>query len=739
MSRFPTKRFSLLAGLLGLSLVAWAQDPDAPQQGRLELDPLVVVASRSPRPLSEVAAQVSVIDAQDIRQNLVENLDDLLRYEPGLDVETAGTRFGATGINIRGIGGNRVYIEQDGIPLRDRFVVGAFSDGGRALAETDRIKRVEVLHGPASSMYGSNALGGVVIIHTWDPADLLSQGQDGTQADVRSGYQSVNDSRVLSGVAALGRGRHGLMVAYTDRDGHQMDHQATGEIPDDPQNWHSRDGMLRYTYDTEAGNLLRITAMAQERNTATQINSQLGFGTRFRTTTELRSQDEDKNQRFALDYEFHWAGWEQGVARLFKTAYDTRQLTLETRGAARIPVALERLFDYQQNHDGAEINLFRTFGRGAGQHRLGLGLEWLQTDTRELRDGLQTNLASGATTAVILGESLPVRDFPVSRSRELGFFIQDEITLGGGRWQWVPALRWDDYQLDPRPDAIWLADFPDTAVVAVSQNRFTPRLGVLFHANEAWTLYGQYARGFRAPPFEDANIGLDIPLFGFRAIPNPDLKSETSDGFEIGTRRMAGDSRFSLAFFYTDYDEFIETRALIGVDPATGDLLFQSRNIDQARIYGLDLRFDQDLGQWSRTLDGWLLHLAAYWSRGDNRESDQPLNSIAPAQLVTGLSWLSPAAVWDVKVTSTLSARKQGSDVDQTAGERFATAGWGILDFTAGWQAAPWLELRAGVFNLGDKTYWRWLDVANFAPDNPVIPLLSRPGRNVSVNARITF
>ena len=83
---------------------------------RVELDPLVVVAGKTPRPMSEVAAQVTVIDVDDIRQGMAEDLDSILKYEPGLEIETAGTRFGATAINIRGVGGNRVAIEIDGIP-----------------------------------------------------------------------------------------------------------------------------------------------------------------------------------------------------------------------------------------------------------------------------------------------------------------------------------------------------------------------------------------------------------------------------------------------------------------------------------------------------------------------------------------------------------------------------------------------------------------------------------------------
>jgi hemoglobin/transferrin/lactoferrin receptor protein len=262
---------------------------------------------------------------------------------------------------------------------------------------------------------------------------------------------------------------------------------------------------------------------------------------------------------------------------------------------------------------------------------------------------------------------------------------------------------------------------------------------VLFNLSETWNLYGQYSRGFRAPPFEDANLGLNIPLFGFRAIPNPDLKSETSQGFEFGIRRFTASSKFSLALFHTDFDNFIESRVLIGRDPDTGDLIFQSRNIDEARIRGVDLRFDQELSLWNDALDGWVLNLAALWSEGENRQSGEPLNSISPPQAVLGVSWYSPGEAWDLAVTGTFTSRKKTGDIDETDGERFETPSWVQLDLSAGWRPLDWIEVRAGIFNLFDETYWRWLDVSNMEADDPMIPLLSRPGRNFSLTARLAF
>ena len=739
-SALPRCLFLACFAVLGtLSSALAAPAAESPGEDRLELDPIVVVASKTQRALSAVAAQVTVIDAADIENNMAEDLDGLLRYEPGLELESSGTRFGATSINLRGIGGNRVEIQQDGLTVRDRFVVGSFADSGRALVETDRIKRVEVLYGPASALYGSNALGGVVAITTWDPADLLARTAGTYWLGLRGGYQGADDSWVTSAVAAAGEDSHGLLFAGAYRSGHQLENQAPAGTAQDPQDWNSQDFMLRYTYETAAGNTLRLTAMGQDTDIETGMFSQLGYGARFRTTTTLEGSDHDSNEQYAMDYNFAWGGWEQGELQVYYTRYETGQFTSEERRNAAVPVALEREFFYDQDHGGLNFNLFRQAHWGNSLHRIGLGLQWLQTETSEMRDGLQTNLVTGSSSNVILGENFPVRDFPNSRSREFGLFAQDEISLAGGRWELIPAVRWDHYDLDPRPDAVWLEDFPDTGVVSVTESGITPRLGVVFHAGDEWSLYAQYAHGFRAPPFEDANIGLDLPLFGYRAIPNPDLRSETSNGFELGARRISTDSRFSLAAFDTEYDDFIESRAPLGIDAETGDLLFQSRNIGQARIYGLDLRFELDLRRWSDTLNGWMLTAAAYWARGENGESDQALNSIAPPQAVIGAVWLSPGADWQLGATTTLTAAKNSDDIDATGFAHFATPSWITFDLTAAWRPSPLLELRAGVFNIGDETYWRWLDVARLNANDPMIPLLSRPGRNYSVSVRFTY
>jgi hemoglobin/transferrin/lactoferrin receptor protein len=662
-----------------------------------------------------------------------------LRYEPGLEVERSGTRFGATGVNIRGIGGNRVAIEIDGIPVRDQFAIGAYSNAGRLPVEPERIRRIEVLHGPASVMYGSKALGGVLAIDTWDPADLTDRSDRPLSGSVGSAYQGMDDSWAASGVAAWAGGAHGLLAAATARGGHELDNQAPPGTPEDAQGWSSDDYLFRYTWDAADGSRLRLTASRWERNAETDLKSLLGQPPRFRSTTALRGDDHDVARRLSLDYVFSALGWENGTLRLFRTGQDTEQLSYEERATAAMPVTIDRQFRYEQDQIGLRAWAFREAKLGSNTHRIGLGADWLNNEINELRDGLQTRIEDGSTTKLILGETLPVRDFPNSETNEFGVWLQDEIAFADGRWQLTPALRWDAYRLDPQTDAVWVADNPATPIVDIEESRLTPRLGLLYRPGGRWSLYAQYAEGFRAPPFQDANIGFDLPLFGYRAIPNPNLESETSQAIEFGLRQAGRYHRFAVTLFHSDYDDFIESRVLIGRDPLTGDLLFQSRNIARARIRGVDLRFDQDLGAWSGRLQGWSLRLAGYWARGNNRETGEPLNSIAPPQAVLGLAWTSPDGTWDLGIAGTFTADKDLDDIDETGQARFVTPGWTTVDLTAGWRPLDRLELRAGLFNLLDERYWRWLDVANLATDDPVIPLLARPGRSLSLSARFEF
>ena len=308
--------------------------------------------------------------------------------------------------------------------------------------------------------------------------------------------------------------------------------------------------------------------------------------------------------------------------------------------------------------------------------------------------------------------------------------------LGGG-WTLVPALRAEHYELDPDPDAIYRADNPDTPAVGVTETSFSPKLAVIRRIGENGSAFLQYARGFRAPPFEDVNIGLEIPLFRVRAIPNPDLEAETSDGLELGYRYDDRNLAFEGNLFYTDFEDLIESKVLQGFDPQSGFLIFQSVNREEARIYGAELRAGLDLDALSPVLAGWSAKGALGITRGDDTRRDQPLNGIEPDRAVLGIEYRSPDDGWRVELVGTFSEAKD--DVDESATDLFQPDGYGVVDLLGHYRLTEAVRVNWGVFNLFDRRYWQWADVQGLPEGDPVIPLFARPGRNASVTVRVTF
>ena len=170
----------IFAAASAFSVPAHAEDPVVVEESTI--DQIVVVANKSERSIRDIAANVTVVSREDISNSLATSVADVFRYSPGIDYEASGSRFGTEGINIRGIGGNRVAMLVDGVPLSDQFDSGSFSNATRDFVNAGLIQRVEVLHGPASALYGSAAIGGVVAVSTPDPADIA--GRDALGGDV---------------------------------------------------------------------------------------------------------------------------------------------------------------------------------------------------------------------------------------------------------------------------------------------------------------------------------------------------------------------------------------------------------------------------------------------------------------------------------------------------------------------------------------------------------------------------
>ncbi len=716
------------AALVLLAASAVSAASDAPVEE--PIDQVIVVAHKDERSIREVAANVTVLSRSELNADLATSIGDAFRYVPGVDYEGAGTRFGTEGINIRGIGGNRVAILIDGVPLADQFDTGSFSNATRDFIDAGLIQGIEVLHGPASALYGSSAIGGVVAVRTPDPSDVARRGEFG--GEFLGTWRGADNSAHGQVIAALGDNSFGFLAGYSTRNGEQTD-SAAASADVDTRDYTRETTLLKFVADNRFGHTIRASAMRQDGHTLSDLNSLLGEG-RYRSTTALEGDDRQRMDVINLAYEFGSAeSWlDSGVVRSFWQQSEIDQRTLDERGAARTPVSIDRLFSYDQEIRGIEINLWKNFSGDRISHRVGSGLEYRERRTEEFRDGLSTNLATDSQTSVLLGEVFPLRDFPISDTIETAAFIEDTISIGE-KWKVIAALRADRYELRPSVDEMYLADYPDYKTTRLDESDVSPKLGVIYSITPGIDAYVQYSHGFRAPPYSDANVSLDLPMFRVRAVPNPDLESESSDGFDIGLRWYGLRSTARLSAFRTSYENFIETKVNIGIDPVSGYVQFQSQNIEDTTIEGFEAGWNVRFGEREQfMLDG-----SAFYARGENEGTGRPVNSVGPAQAVVGFSWFSADYTRELRLKSTLA--KAYDRVDESAGELFKPAGYAVFDLYFTQRLGSNAIVRAGLQNLADRTYWNWSDVRGLAPDDPILPYLAQAGRTASVSLNLVW
>lgn len=702
-----------------------------------ELDRMVVVASKAPEPAGRVVGTVAAIERDALERYQAQDIADLVRYQPGIDALGDSTRFGWQGFSIRGLDGNRVGMEIDGVPVAEAFSVGQFAAAGRDLVELDALQRVEILRGPASTLYGSDALAGVVAYRTRDPGDLIARGDDDHQWSSRLGWSGRDDSLAAS-VAFAARtadDRFEGLLMTTRRDGHQADN-ASSTHPANPAEYR-RDGVLaKAVWNSQRYGRWVATLDHGEGEARTDVRS-LRFGPgRFSTTTDLRGDDRYRRSRVSLGAEWSpqstsWLGrLDRAEVLLYAQRSETQQDTAQTRLAdrtTRFPSLRLRRFDLQQRNSGVEWLGEMRSGEGTIRHRQVFGAEFARTDYTGLRDGSEINLLTGASSNVVLGERFPVRDFPNSVARETGVFWQDEMTIGE-RFALVPGLRWERYDLDATADAMFREDYPTVRVADIRRSAWTPKLGLRWHAGEHSTLFAQYARGFRAPPFGDVNIGLSLTLLNYEVRPNPDLRPEASHGLEAGWRWQRDGMRASVSVYRNRYRDLIDSRVNLGVDPVGGALIFQSVNRSRARIEGIE-------GEWQWTpafSSDWEFRAAAAWARGRDLARDQPLNSVAPARLVLGASWAPVRADYGAEAVATGVARQ--TRLDETAGPLFHAPGHALFDIHAWWRPARDVRVNLSVLNAFDRRHWDWSTVRGVSATAGDLDFHTRPGRSLALS-----
>lgn len=729
-----------------LPVAANATDDNSGDEDDDSLETVTVVGTRTARDAADVAATITVIDTARIERELARNIADLVRFEPGVSVGGTGSRFGLTGFNIRGMDGNRVLTLVDGVRVPDEFSFGPFLSARRDFVDVDSLSRAEIARGPISALWGSDAIGGVVAFTTLQPQQYLVE--RGLHAGFKVGYSSADDGANGALTFAAGDESVAGLLRHTRRNASEQANVGVvggfgpmRESPD-PQSIVSNNTVAKVSFALAGAHRVTVNLDRFSNVTDTRILSDYGTVV-FGTTVDSRdATDERARGRFSVDYRYvgESALANRLHAGVYRQAGDTAQYTVERRTTpARQAQTRRRDSFFEQRIIGVFAQAEKPVTTAAVAHVLSYGFEYSAAENTSLRDG-GTFAADGSPVREF--SPLPTRDFPRTEVTQLGIYLQDELSLLNGRLTVTPSIRHDLFDADAIADDVYRNGNPGSPTPAdYEQSETTGKLGAVWTVTETVAAYGRLSQGFRAPPYDDVNVGFTNFLGGYKTIANANLKSERSLGVEFGVRATGDAGQLSVAAFQTDYEDFIESFAVApafaasrGIDPADGLLTFQSVNRADVRIDGVEISAALALGSLHSALGAWSMRFALAHAEGEDVAEEQPLNSVDPLTGVLGLGFAPGNGRVRIEAILTGARGKDESDIDENA-PRFASAGYGTLDLLADVRVAERVRVNLGLFNLTDKAYIRWIDTAGIGRDAPV--RFSQPGFNGAVTVHV--
>lgn len=648
------RRMTLLASAVALANagVALAQAPST------KLDEIVVTASGFEQNISDAPASISVIPAEELEKRSYTDITDAVKSIPGVYVNGGGN---AKDITIRGMTEGYTLYLVDGRPISaGRNINTNGSDGGKqiALPPVSAIERIEVIRGPMSSLYGSEAMGGVINIIT---KKNTQEWTGSVTTEYTKSLSDLNEDSQLVSVYASGAIVPGLL-------GLQLDGSWQGT---DESHYIGGDDNAESTPDSDrrqGGAKLVFTPNGQNEIEVGYNRAELEY-----THNPGVSIPEDSD---TSTYTYHKDVYLVG----HKGTYDN--LTLDTYLQHDVS---EREQDLEKRE---EITTFNTQGTTLlGRHIVTFGGQYKYEDLTDETNGL-------------LGTDIPTATASVDRwiaalYAEVEWSVLDDLNVTTG-------IRYNDDEL--------------------FGGHWTPRIYANYHVTPEWTLKGGVSTGYKQPSLPEATEGFGRGTGGGGSpaphpraliIGNEELEPETSVSYEAGFvfNSLATDLDASAMVFYTEFrDKIAEDRFCNPGgdrnDPSTWQCAYQGNNylflstrdnIDEASMQGVELSLDYGITP--------TLAFSSSYTYTDSEQKSgefegEPLNKIPKHMANAGLDWqtTSQLNLW-------LDANYRGETTDYLSRTSMSdgTPDYTFVDVGMVYALNDRARVKAGLYNVADK------------------------------------
>lgn len=512
---------TLLASLF--PAIAMAETP-APVE--LESD-IVISATQTAHNRLSAPASVSVVTREELEKRPVNNLADAVRYLPGVQISPSST-YGRKEIKLRGMDSDYTLLLINGrrVNSREALTSNYANDFDLASIPMAAIERIEVIRGPMSSLYGADAMGGVINVILRQPSNTTEAGVAYTYEHPTEGESGDNHtaSSYISGALIEDTLLGNLIVEGSDQAPWTSDQTvySNTDALEKRQN-NSALGTLSWLIDDRQTVDLDMSYRSDDRK-ATWNNSGVSFPTNIQ---------EMERWTLGLSHTGNWDAFDTRVSYYHEDVdlMDDSEIMTTLRG---------KKGDVQQTNDTVDGQISTLLG----SHRLTVGGELRRTELEHNQN---------------LGSSVEVDQQAVYLQDEFSLGALD-ITLGG---------RWDEH------DSF--------------DGEFSPRVYGVYNLSENWVIKGGAGKAFKAPSIYQLDDSYSVlACRGLcRLVGNPDLKPETSTSYELGTLYQGERLEAGIMFFDNEIEDMIYTDSWrAGYRPS----VMTYTNVDEARVKGYELQ-----------------------------------------------------------------------------------------------------------------------------------------------------
>ena len=707
------------------------------QRKPMSMGEMVVSANRWAQNSREIPVSVERVTPDEIRLQNPQTAADLLGVSNEVFIQKS--QMGGGSPMIRGFATNRVLLVVDGVRMNNAIFRGGNLQNVISL-DANAIENTEVVFGPGSVTYGSDAIGGVMSFNTLSPK-LSVDGEPRVEGNVLTRISSANWGKTGHVDLNIGYDRWGSVTSFTYSDYEDM------RMGSDGPSEYQREAFVRrvngqdLVLDNERPNIQQPTGysqfnLMQKFRYRPNKDWDLKLGVHYSTTTDLPRYDRLTEKE---NGQFRTAEWYYGPQQWLMlngnaTYYSDSKLFDELKTT----VAYQDYEESRNDRDFRDPNL-RNREEHVRAYSMNFDFEKQLTEQSTLFYGIEGVVNKVYSDAFVRNINTGSRSSTSSRYpdnstwQSYAAFVNYKNNLSD-MWTVTGGVRYNQYIIDATfTDRLQNFPFEEAEL---NRGALTGSIGTVFRPTDSWQINGHISTGFRAPNIDDIGKIFDSEP-GSVVVPNPNLEPEYAYNFELGAQKVFGEKlKVDLAAFYTILDNAMARRdfALNGQDSVMYDGTLSQvqaiQNVSSATVRGLQASIEYQVSP--------SLNLSSHLSLQEGEEEsedgpDEPLRHVAPTFGSTHITYEPGNLTVDVYAdyngeiaNDDLAPSERGKPhlyAQNSAGNPYSPS-WYTLNLKSSYQVSEQITLNFGVENITNQRY------------RPYSSGISAPGRNVIFGIR---